>query len=362
LIHRLRQKHRIDRLPNDIRGRRSRLGRFVYLALLFGFFLWMTDLFIGPLLRLEADGLVVAEHISVGVPFAAQVEELKVTPGAEVKQGDMLARVNSVDLSVDIATLTARNAELLTKRADIQDRLRVAVAVLPIARDRAAESDRALNRIRDVRDGGNVSLATWSQALSERFTANERVAELQAESHSAETSLAAVNAALADATRALAQLSEAYGSGIVTAPSEGIVGLSTARPGDVLTVGQPLMLLYRPQRYVLAYLETGTLYSVSAGDEVQITDGFVQASGRVAEVLPVAEQLPDEFRKVFQPRGRSQVARITLAGGTTFPLFAKVRLSGIGWLSPGTFVRAWLERSLRPSAESGRESRPASGV
>jgi multidrug resistance efflux pump len=362
LIHRLRQKHRIDRLPNDIRGRRSRLGRFVYIVLLFGFFLWLTDLFIGPLLRLEADGLVVAEHISVGVPFAAQVEEVKVTPGAEVKQGDVLARVNSVDLSVDIATLTARNAELLTKRADIQDRLRVAVAVLPIARDRAAESDRALARIRDVRGGGNVSLATWSQALSERFIANERVAELQAESHSAEASLAAVNAALADATRALAQLSEAYGSGIVTAPSEGIVGLSTARPGDVMTVGQPLMLLYRPQRYVLAYLETGTLYSVSAGDEVQITDGFVQANGRVTEVMPVAEQLPEEFRKVFQPRGRSQVARITLAGGTTFPLFAKVRLSGIGWLSPGTFVRAWLERLLRSSAESGRESRPAPGV
>jgi multidrug resistance efflux pump len=361
LIHRLRQKHRIDRLPNDVRGRRSRLGRFVYIVLLFGFFLWLTDLFIGPLLRLEADGLVVAEHISVGVPFAAQVEEVKVTPGAEVKQGDVLARVNSVDLSVDIATLTARNAELLTKRADIQDRLRVAVAVLPIARDRAAESDRALARIRDVRDGGNVSLATWSQALSERFTANERVAELQAESHSAEASLAAVNAALGDATRALAQLSEAYGSGIVTAPSEGIVGLSTARPGDVLTVGQPLMLLYRPQRYVLAYLETGTLYSVSPGDEVQITDGFVNARGRVAEVLPVAEQLPEEFRKVFQPRGHSQVARITLAEGTTFPLFAKVRLSGIGWLSPGTFVRAWLERTLR-SAESGKASRPESGV
>jgi hypothetical protein len=36
LIRRLRQKQRIDRLPNDVRGRRSRLGRFVYIALLFG--------------------------------------------------------------------------------------------------------------------------------------------------------------------------------------------------------------------------------------------------------------------------------------------------------------------------------------
>jgi multidrug efflux pump subunit AcrA (membrane-fusion protein) len=123
LIRRLRQKQRIDRLPNDVRGRRSRLGRFVYIALLFGFFLWLTDLFVGPLLRLEADGLVVAEYVSIGVPFAAQVEEMRVVPGAEVDQGDVLARVSSVDLKVSIATLTARNAELSTKRADIQDRV-----------------------------------------------------------------------------------------------------------------------------------------------------------------------------------------------------------------------------------------------
>lgn len=181
--------------------------------------MWLTDLFIGPLLRLEADGLVVAEHVSVGVPFAAQVEEMNVTPGAEVNRGGVLARVSSVDLKVSIATLTARNAELSTRRADIQDRVRVAAAVLPIVRDRAEGADRALGRIRTVRDGGNVSLATRSQALSERFTANERVAELQAEAHSAEASLAAVNAALADATRALAGLNDAYGSGAVGLPA-----------------------------------------------------------------------------------------------------------------------------------------------
>jgi multidrug resistance efflux pump len=348
LIRRLRSKARVDRLVNEARDRRSSFGRYLYITLLFFFFLWLADLFIGPLLRLQADGLVVAEYTSVGVPFPAQVEEINVRPGAEVKQGQVLARVSSIDLSVDIATLTARNAELLTKRADIQDRVRIAMAVLPIARDRAAEADRALDRIRNVRDGGNVSLATWSQALSERFTASERVASLQAEAYSAEASLTAVNAALTDATRALAQLSDAYGNGEVTAPADGIVGLTTARPGDVVTVGQSLMVLYRPQRFVLAYLETGTLYSVAPGDEVRITDGFVQASGRVIEVLPVAEQLPEEFRKVFQPRGRSQVARVSLPDGTVFPLFAKVGLSGIGWLSPGTVIRVQLDRLLRP--------------
>jgi hypothetical protein len=94
---------------------------------------------------------------------------------------------------------------------------------------------------------------------------------------------------------------------------------------------------------VLAYLETGTLYSVAPGDEVRVSDGFTSTLGRVAEVLPVADTLPEEFRKAFQPRGRSQVARIELHSETPFPLFAKVRLTGIGWLSANSAVRLWLD-------------------
>lgn len=356
LIHQLRSIPRVDSLPNDPRHRRSPVGRWIYLGLLFAFFLWLADLLIGPMLRLQADGLVVADRLSISVPFAAQVEAVAVTPGAEVRRGDELARVTSVDLSVAIATLTARNAELLTKRADLEHRARIAEAVLPIARDRAQQADRALDRIREVREDGRVALTTWSQALAERSVANERVAELQAEARTSGTSLSAVDAALSDTSRALAGLGQAYAGGIVVAPDDGIVGLTTARPGEVVTVGQPLMVLYRPQRWVLTYLETGTLYSVNVGDAVQVTDGFTRLTGRVVEVLPVADQLPEEFRKLFQPRDRSQVARVTLeddGNGAALPLFTKVRLSGIGWLSPGTTVRVWLERLLGVPARLG---------
>jgi multidrug resistance efflux pump len=349
LIRRLRGKRRIDTIPNDLRSRRSRAGKWIYLTLLFTFFLWIADLFVGPMLRLEADGLVVAEYVSVGVPFAAQVEAVTVTPGASIRRGDTLARVTSVDLAVSIANLTAQNAELLTKRAEVERRARIAEAVLPIARDRAQQADHALDRIRDVRESGNVSLATWSQALAERFVASERVAELQAEARTTVSNLQAVNDALTDAMQALKQLNGAYAGGVVAAPVDGIVGISTARPGDVLTVGEPLMLLYRPQRYVLAYLATGTLYSVIAGDEVRLSDGFVQTEGRVVDVLPVTEQVPEEFRKALQPRDRGQMARVALAADDTFPLFARVKVTGVGWLSPGSIVRVWIDRIFRAS-------------
>ena len=335
MIKKLRHRQRIDSMPNDVRIHKHRFGRWIYLVLLFGFFLWIGDLFIGPMLRLQADGLVVADRISVATPFLAQVVEVSTAPGSQVKTGDVLARVNSVDLTQDIASLTARNADLLIKRVDIERRARIAEAVMPIAKDRAGHADTALKTIRDVRKRGDISLAIWTHALQERFTSNERVAELEAEMQMAKTSVTAADAAIGDSLTALEELRLAYNRGIVTAPEDGIVGLSTARPGDVLTVGEPIMALYRSEAYVLAYLETGTLYSVAAGDEVRLSNGFTQTTGRVAEVLPVADQLPEEFRKAFQPRGRSQVVRITIADNATFPLFSEVFVSGPGWFSRG---------------------------
>lgn len=346
MIRQLRRPRRADCLPNDLRHRRPSVGRWIYLGLLFAFFFWLADLVIGPMLRLQADGLLVADRVSIGVPFPSQVEAVMVSPGAAVRQGEQLARVNSVDLSVAIATLTARNAELRSKRADLEHRVRIAEAVLPIAHDRAQQADRALDRIREVREDGRVALSTWSQALAERFIANERVAELQAEVKTSALSLSAVDAALDDASRALGGLQRAYANGVIAAPADGIVGLTTARPGDVLTVGQPLMTLYGSPRWVLAYLETGTLFSVNIGDTVQVTDGFTRLKGRVVEILPVADQLPDEFRRLFQPRNRNQVARVALDDDEALALFTKVRVTGIGWLSSGTTARVWLQRLL----------------
>ncbi|MGF1640916.1 MAG: HlyD family secretion protein [Rhodospirillales bacterium] len=333
MIDKLRKKRRIDSLPEDVRLRKHRLGRWIYLSLLICFFVWIGDLFIGPLLRLQAHGLVVADRISVAVPFPAQIVDMAVDPGATVRAGDVLARVNSVELTQNIASLTARNAELLIKRVDIERRARVAEAVMPIARDRAGQAETAFETIRDIRKRGDISLAVWTQALQERFVSSERVAELTTEVQMATASVSAADAAIGDSLAALEELRLAYNRGVVTAPEDGIVGLLTARPGDVLTLGQPILALYRSKSYVLAYLETGTLYSVSAGDRVRLSNGFTQATGRVAEVLPVADRLPEEFRNAFQPRGRSQVALITLPEDSTFPLFSKVSISGIGWLS-----------------------------
>lgn len=333
MIRQLRRPQPPDSLHSDPRAARGRVGRWVYLALIAAFFVWLGDLFMGSLLRLRADGLVVADHVSIAVPFPAQVIETVVAPGGSVTAGQAVARVNSVALAQDIALLTARNADLLVRRLELERESRVADAVLPVARHRAVEAEAAVKKIEGYRGEGDIGLSLWMQTLRDRFETRERAAELGASIHSTKGALAAVGAAIEDAASALEDLRGAYGDGVVRAPVAGTAGLSVARVGEVVTPGQPLLVLYRPERYVLAYLETGGLYSIRPGDAVELSSGFVQTAGTVAEVLPVADQLPPEFQKTFKPRQRGQVVRIALSEASSLPLFAKVTVSGRGWLS-----------------------------
>jgi multidrug resistance efflux pump len=332
LIRRLRRRLPADTLHSDPRASRGRIGRWVYLALIIAFFAWLADLFVGSLLRLRADGLVVADHVSVAVPFPAQVVDTAVAPGASVATGEAVARVTSVSLAQDIALLTARNADLLVRRLELERQSRVANAVLPVARHRAGEAEAALEKIEGYRGQGDVGLSLWMQTLRDRFETRERVAEFGASLESAGGALAAVGDAIEDAGSALADLRRAYNDGVVRAPIAGTAGLLVARAGEVVAPGQPLLILYRPERYVLAYIETGGLYKVEPGDPVELTSGFTQTTGTVTEVLPVADQLPPEFQKTFQPRQRGQVVRVALAEASSLPLFAKVTVSGRSWL------------------------------
>jgi multidrug resistance efflux pump len=190
-----------------------------------------------------------------------------------------------------------------------------------------------VKKIEGYRVEGDVGLALWMQTLRDRFETRERAAELGASIESTKGALAAVGAAIKDAASALDDLRGAYGDGVVRAPVAGTAGLTMAHVGEVVAPGQPLLVLYRPERYVLAYLETGGLYSIRPGDAVELASGFVQTAGTVSEVLPVADQLPPEFQKTFRPRQRGQVVRIALSEASGLPLFAKVTVSGRSWLS-----------------------------
>jgi pyruvate/2-oxoglutarate dehydrogenase complex dihydrolipoamide acyltransferase (E2) component len=131
----------------------------------------------------------------------------------------------------------------------------------------------------------------------------------------------------------LADLRGAFDGGALYAPFAGLVTDVMVLPGAVVTPGEPVARVAKQGRYVLAYRATGTLYDVSVGEVVEVSDGVARYPATVAAVLPLTAQLPEEFRQTFRPAEREQVLRIDFTGDSDQrpPLFATVEVHRPGW-------------------------------
>jgi hypothetical protein len=124
-----------------------------------------------------------------------------------------------------------------------------------------------------------------------------------------------------------------------------------ADKGAVVRAGEPLIEIYGLPNYVLAYLPTGGLYTVAAGDPVEISTGLRTMPGTIVRIEPFAAALPREFQRSFIPVERQQVIRIEFAPGVELPpLFTKVQIR-----SPNV-ARQWI------AALWGKTRRLLSGV
>ena len=335
MIRRLHSRTRADRFENDVRSSRRRFSRYLYLVAVAAVFVYLANLVIGPTLWLQADGIVSAERIAVAFPYESEIVHLAVRPGQSVSKGDILATVRSAQVAETVATLTARHAETYARQAELMIRVDVANAVIDRAAERLSEAEANLKRVYATRSSGFVSDTFISSAVRERYAALQEKVVREAERRSSMEQLANLRKAQNDAKEALDEIRAHYNEGRVIAPAGGVIGPRVSQQGDVLKSGDYLAEIYANDKYVLAYLETGTLYDVKADERVTVSYGFLSNPGTVVEVLPITVQLPPEFQKTFRPTMRGQVARIVLDNGVPFPLSAKVRVTGHRWFPGG---------------------------
>jgi multidrug resistance efflux pump len=325
MITQIRDRERADRFLNDVRSNQKKqrnYGRYIYLTAVVCLFLWLLNLLLGSYLWLRAEGLVVSDHVVVASPYDVQVFDVAVQPGQQVRAGELLARINSPQVSELMATLTARQAELAI-------RLEVSEALTQTAQERLAETEAQLQRVNLARDGrGFVSDSFLAGIQKDHYAAMTESAWRTAERRVASKQWTQLQQTQEEARVALDKLRSSYNDGVIIASMDGIVGPTVAVAGDVITSGDHLMRLYVGEKYALVYLETGTLYNVGIGDRVEVAGGFTQTTGQIVEVLPLTVPLPSEFQKAFRPPSRGQVARIALDRSDIFPIASKISIVG----------------------------------
>ncbi|RYD62730.1 MAG: biotin/lipoyl-binding protein [Verrucomicrobiaceae bacterium] len=328
MIKAIRHQSNADKFQNDIRKHGKRYGRYVYIAFVLGFGVYLVDMFVGPYVWLEADGLVNADRVTVAATHEEQVVKINVKSGQYVKKGDVLAVVHSPQVASALATLANQYADTQAKQSDLNVRVDVSDAVTKAAEDRLAEAENNMKRLNAQRGSGFISDTFIGGALRERYLAVSEKSRTEAEKRSAAQQLKTLTKAQQEAREAIDDIKRRYNNGLIVAPDNGFVGAQVAQQGDVLKPGEYITDMFVGQKHVLAYLPTGTLYTVKKGERVTVADGFNRAEGTLVDIRPISVQLPPAFQKAFRPQERGQVATVMLDNPEAFTHSTKVRVIG----------------------------------
>ena len=332
-MQRLRTRRRVDTLTNDKRVNRPVVGKWLYLASLAALFIWLTNLFFGGYIYFRADGLVVRERFQIAAEYFGSVESFNVAEGDHVGAGDDVARMSSIDIIREQTTLTVNLAELAARRATLVSRLNVLDILIPAARDRANSTHELAVKAREAYRAGLGTNQNLSRLLEDDFNGAREIAQLEGEQRAMAEELTLLDGIIADMQGSLDRLRAAYKDGRIQAPAGGIVTDLEVSAGSVVNKGDGMLVVLAPPDYILAYLDPSALYTVSLGDEVDISYGPNQLSGKVTRIYPLSAVLPLEFQKAFRPKERSQMVRIDLDRGSEAPpLFTKVSVRAPGLL------------------------------
>lgn len=334
-MKRLKPREPADSYVNEARRHRLAIIRWIYLGSIGCLGLWLLNLFFGGLFYLRSEGMVLGEPAVVAAEFPATVRDIAVHEGDHVTAGQVVATISSQAVTETLARFAGDQADRSLRISDLRMRSLTVNQVVGLAETRRDIAVDARQRLDSLDARGFLPLDKRTAAIDSVFRSSQDVAELEGQREALKGEIAALGVAFGQADAAIAQLRGQYDGGRLRSPISGIVGAKLAQQGTVLGAGQPLLEIYGDDRFVLAYLPTGGLFSVAPGEHVRISTGLRTFDGEIVRVEPIAAALPHEFQRAFTPVDRRQVIRVRFAAGEAPPpLFSKVSLSASGIL-PG---------------------------
>lgn len=313
--------------PAEPRTRRLAVIRWVYIICVVALAVWLANFFFGDMFYLRSEGLVVGQPSVVAAEFPVTVRDVLVHAGENVEAGQVAAVVTSQEVLETIARLSADIAGRQVRLSELRIRDQTINALLALAEDRNKVAVDTRKEFEKLVQQGYQSLDKRTAAVESEFRSREDFEKLKAERRAVSEEVGILNTVLAEAQSALSDLRRIYDDGRLRISINGIVSRLAADKGAVVRAGEPLLEVYGSPHYVLAYLPTGGLYTVAAGDPVEISTGLRTVRGTIERVEPFAAALPREFQRSFTPVERQQVIRVEFAPDIDLPpLFTKVQL------------------------------------
>jgi HlyD family secretion protein len=246
-------------------------------------------------------GMVQRTEIRISPEVGGRLASVTAKTGQHVKKGDVLARLDSPELSAALGEAKAEAASAKADRDHVYAGVRSEEVAMAEQAVKTAEANLLLAQQQKTRAASLVAKGSGSRQALDDTTAQLGKAEADLDLKKAqlaaasagptkeELALADVKVAAANAAVDDAQI--AFDKTTLMAPADATILVQVAEPGEALTPGKPVMTIEPDgQRWIAFTLREDTLKDLSIGKTVALrTSDGRSFDARVSELRPLGE-------------------------------------------------------------------------
>lgn len=331
------------------RRRGAQIARVTLLTLMVaGLAVWAFDWTRNALLYVhETDARISADMVSVSSRVAGWVVERRVGMGSEVREGSVLAVIDSRDAQARLAELQAEINRIEAERAELaaeiamvdgqtrsritseQARLTAAQALVETVEYEYEYAERELARAQQLSESGVIPVKVHDEARTDYLTTQKELVRARAQVATAAALVGEAEAARREITmlereretlefrkiEAQTRIDRQrldVADRTITSPINAVVSRAFVEVGEYVRAGQRIALLHDPEAiYILTNIRETDIRNVHIGQEVRLEiDAYPdrQFQGRVEMITHAATS---EFALLPNPNPSGNFTKVT---------------------------------------------------
>ncbi|WP_373325837.1 HlyD family secretion protein [Sporomusa paucivorans] len=288
------------------------------------------------------DARVKGTIVTVSSRISARVDELSVQEGDEVQAGQVIAKLDSKELEVQVAQAKASLAVAQAKLAGVKAGSRPQqLAQAGAATEQAAAN---LENARKMYERAEALYQQGAVSAQQRDTAQANLSVAQAQYHAAGESYSLtaegarsedIQAAAALVEQAAAALKNAelqLGHAVIRAPIAGVIAVKSVNIGESVSIGQPIVNIANLKDvWVAANIDETYIGKVHTGQSVDFTIDAYPGQNFTGEVSEVGAATGSQFALLPTENTSGNYTKLT----QKLPIKIKVSANEIFALKPG---------------------------
>jgi len=218
------------------------------------------------------DAFVTSDVVTVSPKIMGRINKLYAEEGDSVKQGELLAEIDSTDLLAQKQQITSTKAQSQAGKAQAEAKYeydKKNIEVMKIGVERAKED---FDRAKAQFTGGVLTKEQFDHLKKALETAQAQYEAAQAQVNVSKTQITASETTIASSQAQIDVINTQLKNTRLYAPVNGIVAKRWLLPGDIANPGQSIFTINNNSRFwVMVYLEETNMNELHIGQSAKFT-------------------------------------------------------------------------------------------